>query len=85
MASIIEKNYSKNPYVYDMVNVLWRFCKDYDEAQRTLAKNPNEIRAALVRAYCLEFARWLSETMEADFYVVGETIVRMMEEGYEEE
>ena len=83
MASLIENNYSKNPYIYDVVNVLWRFCKDYDESQKALIKNPTEIRAALVRAYCMEFARWLSETMQADFMTVGETIARMMEEGNE--
>ena len=84
MTPVIQKNYSKNPYVYDMVNVLWRFCKDYDEAQKTLAKNPTEVRAALVRAYCMEFSRWLSESLRADFKTVTETIVRMMEDGNDE-
>ena len=84
MKPVIQKNYSKNPYVYDMVNVLWRFCKDYDEAQKALAKNPIEIRAALVMEYCTEFTRWMSESLRGDFKTVGETIVRMMEEGYGE-
>ena len=83
MASLIDKNYSRNPYVYDMVNALWRFCKDYDEAQKTLAKNPTEVRAALVREYCMEFSRWMSVSMRTDFKGVTDTIIRMLEEGNE--
>ena len=84
MESIVPNNYKNNPYVYDMVNVATRFCRDYDDFQKALAKNPNDIRAALVRAYCMDFATWLSKMMAADFKTVGETIVRMMEAGCDE-
>ena len=85
MATIIEKNYRTNPYVYGVINAISSFCRDYDESQKVLARNPNDIRAAMVRAYCVDFANWLSETMASDYKTVGETIVRMMEEGNDEE
>ena len=85
MAKLFENNYQTNPYVYGMVNVLSSFCRDYDEAQKVLERNPNDIRAAMVRAYCVDFANYLSETMEADYRTVGKTIIRMMEAGNDEE
>lgn len=79
MASINENNYRTNPYVYDVVNAVTKFCRDYDDAQRALAKNPKDIRAAMIRAYCMEFTRWLSLTTRKDFKRIGETMIRMME------
>lgn len=79
MASINENNYKTNPYVYDVVNAVTKFCRDYDDAQKALAKNPKDIRAAMIRAYCMEFTRWLSLTTRTDFKRIGETMIRMME------
>ena len=83
MASVIKKNYKNNPYVYDIVNALWRLFRDYDEAQKTLNKNPTDIRAVLTRDYCMEFIRFMSETMEMGVKETSDTIVRMMGEGNE--
>ena len=84
MAKLFENNYKHNPYVYGMVNVLSSFCRDYNEANRALEKNPNDTRCMMVRAYCIDFANWLSETTEMDYGSVGQLIVRMMEAGNDE-
>ena len=85
MAKLFENNYKHNPYVYGMVNVLSSFCRDYNEANRALEKNPNDTRCMMVRSYCVDFANWLSETTEMDYGTVGQLIVRMMEVGDGEE
>ena len=85
MAKLFENNYRTNPYVYGMVNVLSSFCRDYNEANRALEKSPNDTRCMMVRAYCVDFANWLSETTEMDYGTVGQLIVRMMEVGNGEE
>ena len=85
MARLFENNYSNNPYVYGVVNVLYNFCRDYDEAGKILTKNPEDTRGKMVRGYCVDFANWLSETTGLGYGSIGQLIVRMMEaEGYEE-
>ena len=85
MAKLFENNYRTNPYVYGMVNVLSSFCRDYAEANRALEKNPDDTRCMMVRAYCFDFANWLSETTGLDYGSVGQLIVRMMEAENDEE
>ena len=84
MARLFETNYRANPYVYRMVNVLHSFCRDYDEANKVLKRNPNDTRCMMVRTYCVDFANWLSETTGMDYGSVGQLIVRMMEVGDDE-
>ena len=81
MAKLFENNYRTNPYVYGMVNVLSSFCRDYAKA---LEKMPNDARCMMVRAYCVDFANYLSETTGLGYGNVGELIVRMMEAGSDE-
>ena len=85
MAKLIKTNYKTNPYVYGMVNVLSSFCRDYNEANKALEKMPNDARCMMVRAYCFDFANWLSETTGLEYDSVGQLIVRMMEAGNDEE
>ena len=67
-----------------MVNVLSSFCRDYAEANRALEKNPDDTCCMMVRAYCVDFANYLSETTGLGYGNVGELIVRMMEAGSDE-
>ena len=84
MAKLFENNYRTNPYVYGMVNVLSSFCRDYAEANSALEKNPDDTRCMMVRAYCVDFANYLSETTGLGYGNVGELIVRMMKAGSDE-
>ena len=76
---LFEKNYRNNPYIYRVVNVLSSFCTNYAEANRALDKNPNDTRSLMVRAYCMDFASWLSESTGKGFGDVGDMIIKMME------
>ena len=71
MAKLFENNYRTNPYVYGMVNVLSSFCRDYAEANSALEKNPDDTRCMMVRAYCVDFANYLSETTGLGYGNVG--------------
>ena len=84
MAKLFENNYKTNPYVYGMINVLSSFCRDYNDANRALERHPNDTRCMMVRAYCFDFANWLSEMLALDYGSVGQLIVRMMEAANDE-
>ncbi len=85
MAKLIDNKYRTNPYVYGMVNVLSSFCRDYAEANRALERNPNDTRCMMIREYCYDFARFMSETTGRDFRMVGELIEKMLEAGNDEQ
>ena len=84
MAKLFEKNYKNNPYIYRMVNVLSSFCRNYAEANRVLEKNPCDTRSLMVKGYCNDFARWLSENTGFDFGEIGTMITKMIESENEE-